>query len=140
MHLKAVLNNLKNEHIIDFSSLTQSSVQTEIEIMRSSAFIQNVIDKTSLEIPTYQISSENSSVLTRTAYYISKYSGIQFLLKLFSQSAKDIKNASISKSIDVVLDTIVNNVDADKVDEIFDKITTEYDLTVKQTNRLNQFV
>ena len=51
--------NLKSEQNIDFSSLNQSSVQTEIEIMRSSAFIQNVLDKTSLEIPTYQISSEN---------------------------------------------------------------------------------
>ena len=74
--------NLKNEKNIDFSSLSKSAIKTEIEIMLSNALLHNVIKNKNISKPTYEISRDNSSIITRFANLIYQYTGFKYITGL----------------------------------------------------------
>ena len=78
--------NLKDEQNIDFSSLNTQAIQTEIEKIKSNALLHNVITKKSIEIPQFEITRNNSSIITYLADRILTFSGLRFIIGLF-QSA-----------------------------------------------------
>ena len=128
--------NLKNEKNIDFSSLSTSAIRTEIEIMLSNALLHNVIQNNNISKPTYEISSDNSSIITRFANLIYQYTGLKFIIGLIFETSSSIKDTSISKGVDIALDIVVSSVDEEKVSDISNKILNEFTLSIKQKNDL----
>ena len=72
--------NLKDEQNIDFSSLNTQAIQTEIEKIKSNALLHNVITKKSIEIPQFEITRSNSSIITYLADRILTFSGLRFFI------------------------------------------------------------
>ena len=102
--------NLKDEQNIDFSSLNNQSIQTEIEKIYSNTLLHNVILENNIEIPSFELSRENSSFIVVVADRLLSYSGLKILIEFFSKTSSSVTQKAIEKTLDVTLDTIVNSV------------------------------
>jgi uncharacterized protein involved in exopolysaccharide biosynthesis len=130
--------NLKDEQNIDFSSLNAQAIQTEIEKIKSNALLHNVITKKNIEIPKFEITRNNSSIITYLADRILTFSGLRFFIGLLQSVTSSATQKAIETTLDVALDTVVTSVDEEKVSDVSDKIRNEFKLTDQQNKRLDE--
>ena len=128
--------NLKDEQNIDFSSLNNQAIQTEIEKIKSNTLLHNVILKNNISIPQFKISENNSSKITYLANKFLSYSGLRFVLDFFEGAASSVAQKAIETTLDVALDTVITTVDADKISDVSNKIKNEFKLTNDQNKKL----
>ena len=130
-------NKLLEEQTVSFTSSESSDIGTQIEVINSNTLLHNVVKKNNIKIPVINLTNENSSRISRLSYQFQNYTGISFFLNLLGESATAVKETAIIKSVDVALDTVVNSVDNEKIDQVSNKILNEFNLDDEQLKKLD---